>query len=87
MMDYYEASNEVNNDPIQTMDMNGVLSDVSHRLSSLLKSSHHTIFRRKGKAGLIQETRPSHKFGTSLEIPFGTLCRAGVLPLPIPARG
>ena len=32
MMDYYDASNEVNNDPIQTMDMNGVLSNTFFRM-------------------------------------------------------
>ena len=31
--------------------------------------------------------RPSHKYGKSLEMPAGTSCRAGVLPLPIPVRG
>ena len=32
MMDYYDASNEINNDPIQTMDMNGVLSNTFFRM-------------------------------------------------------
>ena len=44
--------------------------------------------RRAGaEPGPYSDTRPSHKFGTSLEIPVGTLCRAGVLPLPIQPGG
>lgn len=32
MMDYYDAGNEINNDPIKTMDMNGVLSNTFFRM-------------------------------------------------------
>lgn len=45
MMDYYEASNEVNNEPIKTLDMNGVLSNTFFRMFlGLLASAITAIF-------------------------------------------
>lgn len=45
MMDYYDAGNEVDNDPIQTLDMNGVLSNTFFRMFlGLLASAVTAIF-------------------------------------------